>query len=76
MDKIDVMFISAIILVLGGFALAIGDFAWHHYQDTHAKEDIQSKREGWEPPVIPSCNKELWERIKDRCGDQLDEGED
>ena len=38
------------------------------------REEIQSKEciEGWEPPVIPSCDQELWERIKDRCGETDD----
>ena len=29
--------------------------------------------EGWEPPVIPSCDQELWERIKDRCKGETDD---
>lgn len=73
MDKIDYIMITVIALVLGVTGLLIADISYHHYQRSHVKEEISK---GWEPPVIPSCNKELWERIKDGCGDQLDEGED
>jgi len=76
MDKIDISFILFMTIVLVVGAIGIGDVTWHHYQTQHVEKEIQSKREGWEPPVIPSCDEELWDRIKDRCGDQLDEGED
>lgn len=53
--------ISIILVIFGGLVV---DTAYHHYQDSHAKEQVI---EGWEPPVIPSCNKELWDRIREGC---------
>jgi len=48
-------------------SLAIGygliDQMYHHYQEEHTKVEV----EGWEPPVIPQCNKELWDRIREGC---------
>ncbi len=54
-------FFALLLLVAGA---AIGDAAYHHFKDSHEKEQVI---EGWEPPVIPSCNKELWDRIREGC---------
>ena len=34
---------------------------------------VCEKTEGWSPPPIPNCNKEIWDRIREGCDD---EGED
>jgi hypothetical protein len=49
---------------VGSMVAVIMDKAYHHYQDTHAQEEKTSRV--W-PPAIPSCEKELWERIKGDC---------
>lgn len=73
---IEKLILTTVGMLFALVCLLFVDVAWHHYEMEHAKEqEIQSKK-GWEPPVIPSCDQELWDRIKDRCGDQLDEGED
>ena len=58
---------------LGVLLLVVTWIIGYAAYDHHVKE-IQSKEciEGWEPPVIPSCDQELWERIKDRCGETDD----
>jgi hypothetical protein len=52
-----------------GFLLLVAsvfvDAVHHHWKAAHAPR-VESK--GWTPPDIPQCDKELWERIKDRCG--------
>ena len=50
--------ISIALLTMAG---VIGYTAYHHHQEEH------TSIEGWEPPVIPSCNKELWDRIREGC---------
>jgi len=55
---------SALLLSLIGWL--IYDGIHHHYQEEHTKTEI----ERWEPPVIPSCNKELWDRIREGCEDE------
>lgn len=74
MDKTDVFMIGLIAILLTSVGLLIADVAYHHYQKEHAKD--WTITEGWEPPVIPSCNKEIWDRIREGCDEQLDEGED
>ena len=31
---------------------------------------------GYKPPLIEQCDKETWDRIREGCDEQLDEGED
>ncbi|MHC4278259.1 MAG: hypothetical protein ACYSTI_13215 [Planctomycetota bacterium] len=64
------VFIGSVLVAIVGLLLfgsvAIIDTAYHHYQETHAQEEKTSRV--W-PPAIPSCEKELWERIKGDCNE-------
>ena len=55
--------LALVVMVLIGFGWLVVDTAYHHYQEEHTSTEV----EGWEPPVIPSCNKELWDRIREGC---------
>jgi hypothetical protein len=58
--EIIVMLAIATFLV-GGWAKLVITIA------QHSKEPTCS--EGWKPPDIPQCEKELWDRIREGCDD-------
>lgn len=53
------------VLIIGLLLYCVG-FVWG-VLSCH-KEHEEAIAQGWSPPEIPQCDEELWERIKDRCG--------
>lgn len=57
------------IMILGTFTVLVVDKSYHHYQEEHAKKEQTTRV--W-PPAIPSCEKELWDRIRGECDERPD----
>ncbi len=67
-DTLELVFITSVVMgiiaILGFGSAVVIDKTYHHYQETHAQEERETRV--W-PPAIPSCNKELFKRIEDGC---------
>ena len=56
-------------LVLIALFGILGVFTFFVFDKLSNYEPETRESEGWKPPAIPQCDKELWERIKDGCNE-------
>ena len=60
---VGLIIVALFMMVLGVATVSIIDAVYHHYQEQHTQEEKNT----WNPPRIPSCEKELWDRIRGEC---------
>lgn len=66
---IERLIMAVVLVTITSLALVIVDKAYHHYQEEHTKKEQTTRV--W-PPAIPSCEKELWDRIRGECDERPD----